>query len=159
MSSSNDQKNMLSPEEAIKVHDILCSYFRKMITATNINDKLDIIHSLYQHMNSIPSWTSCDSFASLKPTVVYKSYEFIYGINSSKVISETKRKNIIECIDETLRNIQCNHKVGNRYCRKKKVGKLCTFHNNRRNKIINSISSICYSKLNKDVLDIVFSYI
>lgn len=96
--------------------------------------------------------------SQFKDSVVDKAYE-LKEASYRLDVDDDKRKEFLNKMDVTLRICLCNKFVKGRYCKHKKSGKYCTFHNNMKAKFDNKLTNILVKVMSKDVAGLVISYL
>lgn len=123
------------------------------------NEKCTRILELFTLLINITIWIDCPKYEKLKLVIIDKCYLLVIHVRKCNVKVDNINR-MIDITDKILQLCCCNKKTSKHiYCKKKKVGKYCTFHTNNKKSICTKIKETTYDYLNNDVTSIILDYV
>jgi len=110
-------------------------------------------------------WVKSNEYFTTRETfeksVVVKCFQLQKEMESLNIENTKKyKKELLDLIDIILKECHCNIKVGDNYCKNKKTGDTyCTFHYNKKKKIVSHVKETTEMILYTDLHKIISEYI
>ena len=142
----------------VSVGDMLLN----ITTVHTVLQRKDIAVRLYILLKERPCWID-KKYEKFKRVVICKAYEFIRELNrlGTSIFPLEDIESATRVMTNTLESCLCNKWLTKekRYCKRKKVGKYCTYHLTLKGKIDSTVKVAVDPYLDRDVISVILSLI